>query len=132
VSAQAPSEVKEPFDIEVVLARIRESIKAYPKAAMFQLFEDGHRTVFEQVVACILSIRTLDEVSIESARRLFSRARTPAEMARLSVREIDGLIGACTASRAASPPSAWTSTFTGSSTGGATSGRTRRKRRCEP
>jgi hypothetical protein len=36
---------------------------------MFALAEEGHRTLFEQLVACILSIRTRDEVSLVAARR---------------------------------------------------------------
>ena len=37
---------------------------------MFALAEEGHRTLFEQLVACILSIRALDEVSLVAARRV--------------------------------------------------------------
>jgi endonuclease-3 len=47
------------------------------------------------LVACIISIRTLDEVSVDVARTLFTRARTPAEVARLSPQEIDALIHDC-------------------------------------
>jgi hypothetical protein len=35
---------------------------------MFALADEGYRTVFEQLVACILSIRTRDEVSLAAAR----------------------------------------------------------------
>ena len=54
------------------LARIRRAVRPLPKAAMFALAEDGHRSLFEQLVGCILGIRTLDEVSLVAARRLFS------------------------------------------------------------
>jgi endonuclease-3 len=60
---------------------------------MFALAEEGYRTVFEQVVACILSIRTRDEVSLVASRRLFATARTPESVRRLGVRKIDRLIG---------------------------------------
>jgi endonuclease-3 len=60
---------------------------------MFALAEEGHRSLFEQLVACILSIRTLDEVSLVAARRLFAAAPGPADLARLSTRQIDRLIG---------------------------------------
>ena len=64
-----------------------------PKAALFELYEDdGFRSAFEQLVACILSIRTFDEASIVAARRLLGRARTPAAMAALDDAEIDALI----------------------------------------
>jgi endonuclease-3 len=62
---------------------------------MFELAEDGFDSPFEQLVACIISIRTLDEVMLTTARRLFAHARTPLEISRLSPDEIDALIGTC-------------------------------------
>jgi endonuclease-3 len=59
---------------------------------MFELAELGHATPFEQLIACIISIRTLDEVSLPTARRLFERARSPAALAKLTTAEIDQLI----------------------------------------
>lgn len=84
--------MKKPHNVSVMLRRIRKEVAAYADAAMFALADEGHRTVFEQVVACVISIRTLDETMIEAARRLFARASTPAEVARLSVKQIDALI----------------------------------------
>jgi endonuclease-3 len=72
--------------------RVREAVKPYPKAAMFELAGEGYAAPFEQLVACMISIRTLDEVSFEAARRLFQRARSPQEIASLPVEEIDRLI----------------------------------------
>ncbi len=51
---------KEPLDIKVVMQRIRKAVQPFPKAAMFQLYEDGFQSPFEQLVACIISIRTQD------------------------------------------------------------------------
>ncbi|HYC31793.1 MAG TPA: hypothetical protein VEB59_05850 [Gemmatimonadales bacterium] len=68
-------------------------MRPLPKAAMFALAEEGHRSLFEQLVACILSIRTYDETSLVAARRLFAAARTAAALARLSAARIDALIG---------------------------------------
>jgi endonuclease-3 len=70
---------------------------------MFALAELGHRTLFEQVVACILSTRTRDEVSLVAARRLFDVAPTAADIARLSVARIDELIGDVTFHGAKAP-----------------------------
>jgi len=67
---------------------------------MFELAERGHRTLFEQLVACIISIRTLDEVSLPTALRLFDRAPTPDAIAKLSVAQIDRLIHASSFHRA--------------------------------
>jgi endonuclease-3 len=87
---------KKPFDIEVAVRRLRQAVAPFPKAAMFELAELGHSSVFELLVACIISIRTRDEVTLPVARRLFTAARTPAEMSRLAVEQIDALIGECT------------------------------------
>jgi endonuclease-3 len=94
---------KLPLDIDVVMDRLREAVKPYPKAAMFELAEKGYRTPFEQLVACVISIRTLDEVTLPAARRLFARARTPAEIAALPVRELERLIHPCTFSERKAP-----------------------------
>lgn len=87
---------KEPFDIDIVMQRIRLAVKPFPKAAMFQLADEGFTTTFEQLVACMISIRTLDEVTVPVARRLFKRARSPQEILQLSPLEIDRLIGQST------------------------------------
>ena len=87
---------KRAFDIEVAIERLRTAVAPYPKAALFELAGEGHTSVFEILAACIISIRTRDETTLPVARRLFARARTPAEMAQLSPDEIDELIGACT------------------------------------
>lgn len=75
---------------------IREAVAPYPKAAMFELAELGFATPFEQLIACIISIRTRDEDSLPIARRLLDAARTPAEIARLTPAEIDALISPST------------------------------------
>src|SRR5262245_61423693 len=87
---------KRAFDIEVAVERLRAAVAPYPKAALFELAGEGHTSVFELLAACIISIRTRDETTLPVARRLFARARTPAEMVQLSPDEIDELIGACT------------------------------------
>lgn len=86
---------KLPFNIAQVIRRIRAAVEPFPKAAMFDLADRGYTTAFQQLVACIISIRTLDEVMLPVAIRLFERAPTPADVARLSVDEIDTLIHEC-------------------------------------
>jgi endonuclease-3 len=63
---------------------------------MFELADDGFNSPFEQLVACIISIRTRDEVTVPTARRLFEIARTPSEVCRLTPEGIDERIRACT------------------------------------
>lgn len=87
---------KQPFDIDAVMTHIREATADLPKAALFELAEDGFDTPFEQLVACIISIRTRDEMTLQVARRLFSKARTAANISALTEREIDTLLGSTT------------------------------------
>ena len=87
---------KIPFDLDLAFERVENAIAPFPKAALFQLQEDGFSSVFEQLIACLLSIRTYDEVAFPATKRLFGRARTPAQMLELSVEEIDELITPCT------------------------------------
>ena len=58
------AEGKKPFDIDVAMERIAAAVEPYPKAAMFELAERGFGTPFEQLVACVISIRTRDEESL--------------------------------------------------------------------
>jgi endonuclease-3 len=83
---------KVPFEIDEVMARLREAVRPYPPAALFQLADEGFTSAFEQLLACIISIRTLDETTLVSSRRLFASARTPAELHALDPDEIDTLI----------------------------------------
>src|SRR5689334_21984290 len=79
---------KAPFDIKAALARIRQEVQGYAKAALFELAEECFDSAFEILVACIISIRTRDEVTLPTARRLFQTARTPAAMVELGSKEI--------------------------------------------
>jgi endonuclease-3 len=87
---------KKPFDIGLAMRRIRTAVRPWPKAAMFELAEEGFKSTFEQLVACIISIRTYDEVTLPVARKLFERARTPAEVSKLTYEELDALINLST------------------------------------
>ncbi|WP_370458925.1 endonuclease III [Aggregicoccus sp. 17bor-14] len=75
---------------------MREEVKGVADAAMFELAARGHGSLFEQLVACILSIRTRDEVSLPASLALLGRARTPQQLRALPVEEIDRLIDAVT------------------------------------
>jgi endonuclease-3 len=59
---------------------------------MFELAEQGYNSLFEQLIACLISVRTYDEVSLPVARELFLVARTPAAVAALDPAEIDRII----------------------------------------
>lgn len=81
-------ESKEPFDIDKVIKLLRKVVVPLPPAALFDLYEQGYTSVFEQLVACIISIRTFDETTTPAALRLFKLGRTPAQIAALTEEQI--------------------------------------------
>src|SRR5512144_1375300 len=87
---------KKQFENGLAIRCIRTAVKPWPKAALFELAENGFTSAFEQLVACIISIRTYDEVTLPVSRKVFARARTPEEMSQLSYEELDALISPST------------------------------------
>ena len=87
---------KRPFDIDLAMKRIGIAVRPYKKAAMFDLADQGYGSLFEMLVACIISIRTRDEATVPIACKLFELARTAEAMSRLTARQIDAAIGAST------------------------------------
>src|SRR4051812_42625310 len=94
--APKKAKAKKPFDIEEAIPLIQEAVAPYPKAALFELYAEGYTSVFEVLCAAILSIRTRDETTLPVARALLARAPTPADLAALSEKEIDAIIGQVT------------------------------------
>ncbi len=88
--------MKEDIDITSLFARIEEAIRPFPKAAMFELAERGYHTVFEQLISCIISIRTLDETTIPVSLRLFAVARTPEQLLTLDAETLTQLLSGST------------------------------------
>ena len=84
--------MKVPYNLNVMLNRIEKAFSGYPKAAMFELYEKGYTTLFEQLISCIISIRTLDETTIPVSLKLFEIARTPEELLKLSPQKLEDLL----------------------------------------
>lgn len=74
----------EPFDIDEVFRRLRRAVAPYPKAAMFDLREQGYDSPFEQLVGALISVRTRDETTLVACLRLFAEARTPEQLLALA------------------------------------------------
>jgi len=91
-AASPGSSKKRPFDIDRAIRLLREAVEPFPPAAMFALKDQGYGTLFQQLVACIISIRTRDEVSLPAALALLKVAPTPERMLALSADAIDKLI----------------------------------------
>ena len=79
-----------------MMSRLRSAVADRPKPVLFELTERGYGSPFEILTACIITIRTLEEVSLPTSLRLFEVARTPEAVAKLTPRKIDDLIHACT------------------------------------
>ena len=94
---------KRPFAIDVAMACIRDAVRPFPPAALFALAAEGFSSPFEILTACIISIRTLDTVTLSCARRLFALARTPLTMSQLTLDAIDDAIRPCTSHEAKAP-----------------------------
>jgi endonuclease-3 len=84
--------MKKLYDIPLMLNRIDEAVASYPKAAMFELYERGYRSVFEQLISCVISIRTLDETTIPLSEGIFALARTPMAMLKLAPQKLEALL----------------------------------------
>lgn len=78
--------------VRKVLAKCKTAIEQYPPAAMFGLRAESYTSLYEQLISCILSIRTYDEVSTVVSRKLFQQARTPETMLQLTVETLTDLI----------------------------------------
>lgn len=84
--------MEKPFDLDDMLKQIEKAIQPYPKAAMFELYERGYESLFEQLISCIISIRTLDETTIPVSEKLFAVVRTPSELLKSTPQKLEALL----------------------------------------
>jgi endonuclease-3 len=83
-----PSSDKQPFEIDEVFRRLRQAVANLPKAAMFDLRDQGYASPFEQLVGALISARTRDETTTRVCLRLFEAARTPEQILAISDAEL--------------------------------------------
>lgn len=74
------------------IALARSAIGDFAPAAMFDLRERGFGSVFQQIVSCVISIRTRDEESLPASFRLLEAAPDASAVAALTEIDIDRLI----------------------------------------
>ncbi len=74
-----------PEVLEEILEKLKKAVKEKPYGAKI-------KDPFKRLIAGIISIRTKEEVTEQATERLFSRAKTPNEIAKLSEKEIAELI----------------------------------------
>ena len=87
---------KQPFKPEQAIVLLRQAVHGLPAPSMFELRARGYGSLYQQVVSCMISVRTYEEVSLPASIRLLERAPTAAEAAALDVAEIDRLISPAT------------------------------------
>jgi endonuclease III len=77
-------------NIDKIIEVLEKETKKYLNPAMdySEIYSDPYRVL----IGCLISLRTKDKVTIEASKRLFSLARTPKEMVRLSEKQIEEAI----------------------------------------
>lgn len=70
---------------------MREEYKTWQTPAV-SIVSQCQRSPYKVLIACIISLRTKDDVTAQASKRLFARAGTPDHMTGLSVAEIESLI----------------------------------------
>jgi len=78
-------------DIHRIVEILREEVRNWKQPIVTQIAE-RERDPFRILISTILSLRTKDEVTASASERLFSLAKTPEEMLRLSEDEIANAI----------------------------------------
>jgi len=74
------------------LNRLRKAYKTFDLKPLAAEYRRSGRSVYELLIATILSLRTKDPTTYAAADRLFAKAKTPKEMIKLSAKEIQDLI----------------------------------------
>lgn len=79
------------LDIHKVYKRIKEKVEEF-KAPVVDLIEFQTEDPFKVLVATILSARTKDETTLQACKKLFKKVNKPADLNKLSKKEIEELI----------------------------------------
>lgn len=78
-----------------ILNLLRHATNGMVLPAATLIVNEYGRNPYLVLISCILSLRTKDTVSWPASRRLFSRAKTPQQMLKLSQQEIEKLVYPC-------------------------------------
>jgi endonuclease-3 len=81
-----------PRSVATVMRTLARAIEAMEMPAVEKISESQAQDPFQILIATLLSARTQDATTEAASTRLFRRARTPAALAKLPVREIERLI----------------------------------------
>lgn len=74
-----------------VIKILRKESKNFRTAALTEIGHESH-SPFQVLVSCIMSLRTRDTVTYPTAKRLFSVAKTPRQISKMPLREMERII----------------------------------------
>src|SRR5450631_2839361 len=80
-----------PDNIHSAITILQEEYRSWKTPAVTIVAQCG-RSPFKVLIACLISLRTKDDITALASKRLFERAGTPGEMRDLPVEEIARLI----------------------------------------
>jgi endonuclease-3 len=83
---------RRPQNVESVMRALSRAITGLELPAVEKISEGQQENPFQVLIATLLSARTQDATTLAASTRLFAKASTPAEMAKLTVRQIEALI----------------------------------------
>lgn len=78
--------------VERVMRKLAREIDGMELPAIEKISESQQDDPFQVLISTLLSARTQDATTLAASTRLFKKARTPATMARLTVKQIERLI----------------------------------------
>lgn len=78
--------------VNAIMRALGRAIEGLELPAVEKISNDQKEDPFQILIATLLSARTQDATTLAASTRLFTAARTPQAMAKLSVREIERLI----------------------------------------
>lgn len=78
-------------EIEKTLKILKRESHKFNNAALTEIGRETH-DAFQVLVSCIMSLRTRDTVTYPTAKKLFSTAKTPKQIANMPLRRLEGII----------------------------------------
>jgi endonuclease III len=78
-------------DIHVFLHLVKKSLKQWPVPVVVRFAEQGFGP-FKILIACVLSLRTRDQATLEASERLFAIASDPYSISAMDLKEIEKAI----------------------------------------
>jgi endonuclease-3 len=78
-------------NVKKVVKILKKEAKKFQNAAITEIGEETHDP-FRVLVSCIMSLRTRDTVTYPVAKKLFSIAKTPRQIANMPLRKLEDMI----------------------------------------